>query len=203
MNETSLSLLNRLRASDEAESWERLALLYTPLLRAWMKKYDIQGADADDLVQDVLIAVSKSVKNFEHSGNPGAFRGWLKAILINRLRNFWRTRARHPQAAGGTDLAEQMSQLEDPSSELSQLWNREHDQFVLRHLLANAETCFTPTTWKAFCRVALEGLDPHLVSEELGISRNAVIVAKCRVLNRLRQESSGLIDTSSFFSAES
>jgi len=203
MNETSLSLLNRLRRSPESESWDRLVELYTPLLRVWLRKYDVQDSDADDLTQEVLLAVSKDLGGFEHGGQPGAFRGWLKAILVNRLRKFWRSRDRRPQASGDSDIDARLAQLDDPSSEMSLIWNREHDQYVLRQLLALAEPHFARNTWTAFCRVALDGAKPEVVAEEMGISRNAVVIAKCRVLSRLRQESAGLVESSSGFFAKS
>ena len=203
MNDTSLSLLARLRRSPESENWNRLVDLYAPLLRAWLRKYDVQDSDADDLAQEVLLAVSKDLGKFEHGGQPGSFRGWLKAILVNRLRKFWRARDRRPQARGDSDIDARLAQLDDPSSELSLIWNREHDQYVLRQLLTLAEPHFAPTTWKAFCRMALDGAQPDVVAEEMGISRNAVIIAKCRVLSRLRQESAGLVESSADFFAKS
>jgi RNA polymerase sigma-70 factor (ECF subfamily) len=111
MNETSLSLLNRLRGAPEPESWSRLVGLYAPLIRAWLRKYDVQESDAEDLVQEVLLAVSKDLGQFEHGGQPGAFRGWLKAILVNRLRKFWRARDRRPQARGDSDIDARLAQL--------------------------------------------------------------------------------------------
>jgi RNA polymerase sigma-70 factor (ECF subfamily) len=203
MNETSLSLLNRLRSSADSESWNRLVALYAPLIRAWLRKYDVQDSDADDLLQEVLLAVSEDLSKFDHGGQPGAFRGWLKAILVNRLRKFWRSRDRRPQARGGSDIDARLAQLDDPSSEMSRIWNLQHDQYVLRQLLALAEPHFTPNTWKAFCRVALEGARPEVVAEELGISLNAVCLAKSRVLRRLRQESEGLIESSAGFFSKS
>jgi RNA polymerase sigma-70 factor (ECF subfamily) len=203
VNETSLSLLNRLRHSPESETWDRLVELYAPLIRAWLRKYDVQASDADDLVQEVLLAVSKDLGTFDHGGYPGAFRGWLKAILINRLRKFWRDRDRRPQARGDSDIDARLAQLDDPSSEMSQIWNRQHDQYVLRQVLALAEPHFAPDTWKAFCRVAFDGAKPVVVAEELGISLNAVCLAKSRVLRRLRQESEGLIESSTDFLAKS
>jgi RNA polymerase sigma-70 factor (ECF subfamily) len=203
MNETSLSLLSRLCRLPESDNWNRLVDLYAPLIRAWLRKYDIQDSDADDLVQEVLLAVSKDIRKFKHGGQPGAFRGWLKAILVNRLRKFWRARDRHPQAHGGSDIDARLAQLDDPASELSQIWNRQHDQYVLRQLLAVVEPHFAPTTWKAFCRVALDGAKSDVVAEEMGISLNAVCLAKSRVLRRLRQESEGLIESSTGFFAKS
>jgi RNA polymerase sigma factor (sigma-70 family) len=202
MTETSLSLLSRLQKSPESGSWNRINDLYAPLLRTWLRRYDVQPSDTDDLVQEVLLAVANDVGNFKHAGRPGAFRAWLKRILVNRLRKCWRARGRRPQAQGDSDLAARLAQLDDPTSELSRIWDRDHDQHVLRQLMALAEPHFEPATWTAFSRVALDGAQPDEVAEELGISRNAVIISKCRVLSRLRQESDGLIDSASDFFAK-
>lgn len=203
MNETSLSLLHRLRQSSDSETWNRLVRLYAPLLKSWLRKYEVQSADAEDLIQEVLLAVSKDVTTFDHNGRPGAFRTWLRSILVNRLRNFWRARGRRPQARGDSDMERRLAQLEDPASEMSQLWNRQHDRHVVRQLLALWEPQFEPQTWKAFCRVAIDGERPDVVAGELGISLNAVFIAKSRVLSKLRQEAEGLVESSSDFSAKS
>jgi RNA polymerase sigma-70 factor (ECF subfamily) len=203
MERTSLSLLARLRRSPESENWNRLVDLYAPLIRVWLRKYDVQDSDADDLVQEVLLAVSKDLGKFEHGGQPGSFRGWLKAILVNRLRNFWRARDRRPQARGDTDIDKRLAELDDPASEMSQIWNREHDQCVLRQLLALVEPHFASNTWRAFSRVALDGVPADVVAQELEISLNAVFIAKSRVLSSLRQEAEGLVDSSSNFLARS
>lgn len=199
MQETSLSLLERLRRTPDAEHWDRLVALYSPLIRMWIRKYDVQGSDADDLLQEVLLAVSTDLGRFEHRGQPGAFRGWLKAILVNRLRKFWQARDRRPLAKAVSDINARLAALDDPSSEITLIWNQQHDQHVLRQLLALTEPHFAPQTWKAFCRVALDGVKPELVAEELGISVNSVFLSKSRVLRRLRQESSGLVESSSTF----
>ena len=199
MNSTSISLLNRLQQTDDSKNWNRLVELYAPLLRLWLRKYDVQPSDADDLVQEVLMAVSKDLKSFDHSGRPGAFRSWLRTILVHRLRNFWRAQGRRPQARGDTDIERRLDQLEDPASEMSEIWNRQRDRHVARQLLAASESSFEPSTWKAFCRVTLDGARPDVVAAELGISLNAVFGAKSRVLRRLRQEVEGLVESSSSF----
>jgi RNA polymerase sigma-70 factor (ECF subfamily) len=202
MDDTSLSLLDRLQHHDDPETWDRLVSLYAPLLRGWLRKYDVQESDVDDLVQEVLLAVAKDLKSFEHAGDPGAFRSWLRTILVNRLRHFWRARGRRPQTGGDSDLERRINQLEDPAGRMSQLWNREHDRYVMRQLLTLAEPHFEPQTWQAFCRVALEGERPDAVAEELGMTLNSVFIAKSRVLSRLRREVEGLVESSSDFLAK-
>ena len=105
MNETSLSLLARIRQSDDSDSWNRLVELYAPLMRGWLRSYEVSGADADDLVQDVLTVVSQELPKFNHNERTGAFRSWLRRILVNRLQNYWRRRKQPPPAKGGSSLA--------------------------------------------------------------------------------------------------
>lgn len=202
MSDTSLSLLDRVCRSPESESWTRLVDLYAPLIKTWLRKYEVQESDAEDLVQEVLLAVSKDLATFEHQGQPGAFRGWLRGILVNRLRNFWRARDRRREARGDSQIDQRLAELANPTSELSRLWDAEHDRHVLRQLLDLVEPHFAPNTWMAFDRVALKGERPREVATEMQISLNAVVTAKSRVLRRLRQEAEGLVESSSGFSAE-
>ena len=92
---TSLSLLERL-AEDDASAWNRLAELYEPLIHRWIARFDVPPQDADDLCQDVLVVVAENVHSFKHNKRTGAFRNWLKTMLINRLRDYWRKRNARP-----------------------------------------------------------------------------------------------------------
>ncbi len=194
MESTSLTLINRLRLGEDSEAWVRMFGLYRPLLVAWIRKFDVQAADEDDLLQEVLLTVSTGLKSFEHNGRPGAFRTWLRNILVNRLRNFWRARDRRPLAAGDSDIERRLTQLEDSASATSQLWDRQHDLFVLHQLLELSRARFSPETWTAFTRVALHGERPDIVAREMGLSLNAIFIAKSRVLSRLRQEAVSLVE---------
>jgi len=61
-------------------------------------------------------------------------------------------------------------------------------------LLVLIEPEFTATTWQAFRRIAiLEDRAPQVASE-LGLTVNAVLLAKFRVLKRLREEAAGLVN---------
>jgi len=195
MSDTSASLLQRLREQPQGEAWQRLVGIYTPLLKQWLGRYGLQASDVDDLVQDVMAVVVREMPQFEHHQRAGAFRRWLRTILVNRLRGFWRARENRPQAGGDSDLGQMLDQLEDPQSGLSQLWDKEHDRHVMARLLEQIEAEVRPPTWQAFRRVVLDGKDEETVATELGISVNAVFIAKSRVLARLRREAQDLLDS--------
>jgi RNA polymerase sigma factor (sigma-70 family) len=194
MPDTPVSLLERLRLRPDAASWQRLIDLYTPLVRNWLRQYCLQATDADDLVQEVLSVVVREIPNFQHDLRKGAFRRWLRTITVNRMRTFWRGRRAAPVATGDSNFEQMLDQLEDPESQLSQLWDQEHDKHVVRRLLELIEPDFEPATWQAFQRLVLLNQPTADVARELGITPNAVRIAKSRVLSRFRQEVEGLID---------
>jgi RNA polymerase sigma-70 factor (ECF subfamily) len=186
--ETSLSLLDQVREPLGAdEAWERLVPIYQSLLHKWLRAAGLQPADRDDLSQRVLEVLVRQLPTFKHSGRPGAFRAWLRAITVNFLCELWRQKPA-PESSSVLD------QLVDPHSDLSKLWDEQHDRHVLHSLLDLVAMEFTDTTWQAFRRLALDGLPARTVAAELGITVNAAIVAKSRVLARLRQEAGGWLD---------
>jgi RNA polymerase sigma-70 factor (ECF subfamily) len=93
-----------------------------------------------------------------------------------------------------TKFYQWLEELEDDRSHVSQLWDREHDQFVLHRLLELVRDRFEPQTWQVFRRLVVDEARPDVVATEMGLSLGSVYVAKSRVLSVLRQEAAGLID---------
>jgi RNA polymerase sigma-70 factor (ECF subfamily) len=60
--------------------------------------------------------------------------------------------------------------------------------------MASIRAEFQPPTWGAFEAVMLAGESPAAAAARLGVSVNAVLLAKSRILRRLRQEARGLLD---------
>jgi hypothetical protein len=82
----------------------------------------------------------------------------------------------------------------DPASALSRSWDEEHDRHVVKSLLASIRLEFKPATWRAFERKVQDGEPALDVAAELGLSVNSVLIAKSRVLKRLREKAAGLLD---------
>jgi RNA polymerase sigma-70 factor (ECF subfamily) len=194
MPETSHTLLERLRGGADAASWQRMTDLYTPVLRVWLRRHLLQDADCEDLIQEMLLQVLREVPRFEHNGRTGAFRCWLRLLLVNRVRALRRLWPVTPTATGDSAFRERLDRLEDPASDLSRRWDEEHDRAVVRRLLDMIRADFEPATWEAFRRLTVDGRPAAAVAAELGVSRNAVYLAKARVMARLQQELGGLVD---------
>jgi RNA polymerase sigma-70 factor, ECF subfamily len=193
LNTTSVSLLERLRKPNPAAAdWERLCGVYRPLIRSWLGRAPGLADEADDLAQEALLILVRELPAFRRQ-RDGSFRAWLRQVTVNRLRAWRKARGRQPVA--GLDAADEfLARLEDSASDLSRQWDRDHDRHVFDHLLAVVQPDFEPATWEAFRLFAVEGHPAADVAARLGVTRNAVILAKARVLGRLREEANGLLD---------
>lgn len=192
--DTSASLLDSLRLHPDGDAWTRLVDLYSPLIRGWLAHQGLHRQDADDVSQEVLAVLVRRLPEFERQPRAGAFRRWLRSITVNCLRDFWRREKFRPRASGTSDFQEVLAQLADPESGLSRQWDLDHDQYVTQKLLELIRPRFETATWEAFRRFALDGSPAERVAAELGLTVNAVFIAKSRVLSRLRQEGAGLLD---------
>jgi RNA polymerase sigma-70 factor (ECF subfamily) len=191
---TSLSLLERIRGGDE-DAWRRLVGLYTPLVAHWCSRNQLRGADADDIVQETFAAAASSIGRFRREQAGQTFRAWLRGIARNKILELYRGRGLEPPARGGSSIQQRMQEIPDNTAEAAE---DPDDSGVVTDLfhraleLVRAE--FESQTWKAFWGTAVEGRMPRDVGGDLGLSPNAVRTAKCRVLNRLRQEVGDLVD---------
>jgi RNA polymerase sigma-70 factor (ECF subfamily) len=186
--ETPATLLERLRRPADEAAWARFVELYTPLLYAWSRRLGLQPQDAADLVQEVFIVLVAKLPAFRYDPHK-SFRAWLRTVLLNKYRNRQRL---HPEVllpAGAVPLP-------DPAGpETADAFGEaEYRQRLVGRALELMRAEFQPATWKACWEFVGAGRPAAEVARELGITANAVYIAKSRVLRRLREELSGLLD---------
>ena len=185
MASTPVSLLERLRRPDDVAAWSRFVRLYAPLLFDWARGTGLQEADAADLVQDVFGVLVEQMPHFQYRPG-GSFRAWLRTVLLNRWRELQRKRR---VALVAEDRLATVAEPADPALPTE----AEEERQLLGAALRLLEGEFEPATWKAFRESMLHGRPVADVAGELGLTPNAVYVARSRVLKRLRQELAGLL----------
>lgn len=190
---TSLSLLYRLKANESA-AWDRLVVLYAPLVYHWCRKLRLPEQDAADVFQEVFQALSAKISAFRKDQPSDTFRGWLRTITHNKVYDHFRRQGKEPQAAGGTEANIRFSQLESLEHPTESDDEEQAYQQLVRRALELIREDFTPRTWQAFWRVAVDGQRPVDIADELQMRPGAVRVAKSRVLQRLRQELGELLE---------
>jgi len=186
--ETPASLLERLKQPAQSDAWDRFVRIYTPFIYHWARQAGLQTSDAADLVQEVLTSLLQKLPEFNYDGHK-SFRAWLRTVTLNKWRDQCRRRAVQPVHGAGHNVAE----LADPDPHDSFAEAEYRQQLVARALeLMRSE--FQEATWQACWQFVACGRPATDVAQELGISENAVYLAKGRVLRRLRRELEGLLD---------
>jgi RNA polymerase sigma-70 factor (ECF subfamily) len=192
VNPTSVSLLDRLRAAQADDpDWLRLEEIYQPLIRRWLGRVPGLGDESADLTQEVFLVMVRDIPRFERR-REGSFRAWVRQVTVNVLRNHRKRRFRKP-AVGLDPCDDFLDRLAEPNSALAREWDLDHDRHLFEKLQKAVQPGFAPATWEAFRRFALEGLPAAQVAAELGLSVNAVTLAKSRILKRLREEAGDLL----------
>ena len=191
MATTPVSLLKRLHGLPQTEAtaaWSEFLELYTPILFRWARGLGLQQSDAADLVQDVFVVLVRRLPEFEHDPRK-SFRAWLRTILANRWRDLRRRSATLTEHLGHPILDE----LDDPHA-TSDLAEAEYRAMLVRRALELMQREFKTSTWQACWQQLVEGRSAAEVARNLGLSINAVYVARSRVLRRLREYLDQLID---------
>jgi len=153
------------------------------LLAHWAKKSGVPEADRADIVQDVFLVLVRVAPTFRYE--PGrSFRAWLHTVFANKWRDACRKKS--PALLG--------SDAEGIPAAIVPMDEAEYRAVLAARAAKLIEADFNAATWQAFWRTAVEGKPAAEVAAELGLSANAVYLARSRVLARLRQELAGLWD---------
>jgi RNA polymerase sigma-70 factor (ECF subfamily) len=183
----SQSLLASLRTGDYL-AWHRMAYLFGPLVYRWCLKANLQAADAEDVVQEVFVKVASGIGTFRREKPGDTFRGWLWRITQHKLIDHFRRRASAPASLTDSEIAQRAvsansldddGTLGEEGNDVGELYQR---------ALETIGQEFAVATWQAFWKVAVAGRSPADVAAELGMTTNAVYIARSRVFRRLRDE---------------
>ena len=184
--ETRLSLLARLRDPTDQEAWREFTAIYQPLVLRLGVHRGLQHADAQEVAQEVLLAVAGAIERWEPDPNRASFRTWLFRIARNLMINLLKQKQRLPLAAGGTDMIELLHQHPDRDGD-SEWFDHEFRRELFRWAAERVRGEFRESTWQAFWRTCVDGEDITLVAERLKLSVGAMYVARSRVMTRLKQ----------------
>ena len=182
---TSLTLLNDLRKGS-SEAWGRLMGLYGPLISYWCRQSNVRPEEVDDICQGVYVVVLKKLDDF-HRDKPGdSFRGWLRGITRNIIRQQVAKSKQSPPGEGGTDanlrlqeVAAPEDEAEDPPEQVAELIHR---------ALALIRREFSDRDNRVFNLYAQEKMSAEEVAKELGMTPENVRRVKSRIVQRVQEE---------------
>lgn len=186
MHTTPISLLERLKQPAETQAWDRFVELLAPVIYAWTRRLGLKETDAADLIQEVFLLLLQKLPEFRYDPHK-SFRAWLRTVTLNKFRGLSRRRPL-PRADG-----QRLEEIAGPD-DTDPFWEVEYRRHLVSRAMQLMQAEFEPATWKACWETVAYGKPAEQVARQLGISVNAVYLAKSRVLRRLHQELEGLVE---------
>jgi RNA polymerase sigma-70 factor (ECF subfamily) len=201
---TRASLLKRLRDSNDAQSWEEFHRIYCGLLTGVARRAGLNEHEADETVQEIMIAVSRKLPEFRYDPQKDSFKGWLLQIARWKISDQMRNRPQEPPAGSvanwgddetrtGTKLLACANDLpsraiSDPARDFDAIWESEWQQHLLMRALASVKRRARPAQYAIYHLHVLEELPVESVCRVLGVNSAQVYLAKHRVGSLIKKE---------------
>jgi RNA polymerase sigma factor (sigma-70 family) len=190
---TRRSLLSRLKNWDDQQSWNDFFHTYWRLIYNFALKSGLTDVEAQEVVQETIITVSKQMPNFKYDPKIGSFKSWLLHTTGWRITDQMRKRLRHPAGAqnasrdtAGTALIDRIS---DPKgADLERVWDEEWKNNLLEVALERVKATVKARQYQIFDLYVIKQWPVEKVAKTLSISVGQVYLAKHRIAAVLKKE---------------
>lgn len=189
---TRISLLSRLRNWDDTNSWEHFFKTYGKLIYSVACKAGLSDAEAQDVVQETIIAVAKEIPRFHYDRSIGSFKSWLLTITRHRIGDC--VRKKRYQCHGQRRPREETlhtSLLEaqpNTTLDLQNTWNQEWQRNLMELATDKIRGQVSPSQYQLFQLHVLENMPARSVAERLGVKLMDVYFAKYKISALLKKE---------------
>lgn len=189
---TRQSLLSRLRDLDDQESWRVFFETYWKLILRTAMRAGLTEAEAQDVVQETVISVSKNIQKFEYDPVKGSFKQYLLKLTNWRIRGQFRKRLPVVQSnpRPGTDTeVEGIDEMSVPVlPELESLWDEEWEENLVEAALQRVKAKTDPKFYQVYDLYVRQKWPVAKVAKDLRVTKAKVYLAKHLVGKTLKKE---------------
>lgn len=201
--QTRPSLLGRLKAGDDSQSWEDFYRIYGKLVRDFALKAGLSATEADEVVQETVIATSRHLPGYQYDPKKCRFKTWLLNQTSWRIKDQFKKRRKESsfiQDSKGADDdrtgTATINRVPDPAAvDLETLFETQWQRNLYAGALERVKEKFSLKQFQIFDLVVTQEWPAADVAKSLGVSlakvyvtRHRVSTAIAREINRLEKE---------------
>jgi len=181
---TTTQILDDLSSENE-QVWNEFNSYFYPVIFNFARKTGFSDTDAEDITQQSLLRFLKAFREGKYIKDKGRLKSWLWGIAHNVMLDYRRHLPKERLVKGKTEETSFWDSLEDEHSQMT--WNCEWRKMVLSKCLEQIASQVDPKVLRTFELYAFFGRPAEEVAQTLGITANAVYIAKTRVVAKLRE----------------
>lgn len=178
---TRASLLSRLRDLGDSDSWRSFFETYWRLLYNVARKAGLNDPEAQDVVQETVIAVARKMPEFRYNPTRGSFKQWLLLITRRRIQDHLRRLYRSVPAALARDTDDVPSFEPSPDGQIDAAWEHEWRENLFHAALARVRRRANPKHYQVFDYCVLQELPAPEVARMLGLNAAQVYLVRHRM----------------------
>jgi len=187
------SLLSRLKDWQDETSWKVFFDTYWKLIYNAAIKAGLTDAEAQDVVQETVISVFKTIPDFQYKAAGGSFKSWLLQLTCWRIADQFRNRQRHirpaKRLADSTARTATVEAVPDPAgSGLEAIWDDEWEQNLISAATDRVKRAVDPKQYQIFDLYVLKNWPARKVASVLKVNLGRVYLAKHRIGTMIKQE---------------
>lgn len=189
---TRQSLLSRLKNWDDSPSWREFFNTYWKLIYAVARRAGLTETEAEEVVQETMLGVARSIGQFRYDPARSSFKNWLLQVTRHRIAQQCERRRRQPPAEPApeeTSRTPLLQRLADPAGDaLKAIWDAEWEKNLVDAALRKVKNRAPIRQYQIFDFFVLKKWPAAKVARTLGVSIGHVYVAKHRITRLVRKE---------------
>jgi RNA polymerase sigma factor (sigma-70 family) len=189
---TRQSLLSRLKDWDDQDSWRDFFETYWKLIYHTSIKAGLSDAEAQDVVQETILSVCKSMRTFEYDAKNGSFKAWLLRLTQWRISDQLRRRQKGVklvaprETSTGTATVERIA---DPAGQpLEAAWDEEWEKNILEVAIERVKRKVNPHHYQVFDLYVVQKWPVPRIAKALNIGRGKIYLIKHRISGLIKKE---------------
>jgi RNA polymerase sigma-70 factor (ECF subfamily) len=190
---TRATLIHRLKDWQDQASWQDFFDTYWKLIYSVAVKGGLSPAEAQDVVQETIISVSRHMPTFQYDPSIGTFKAWLLNMtrwrILDHIRKQKHAPSSPPQDGRQEDETQAVRHVADPAgNHLDALWEAEWENNLLAAAVAKIKRQTDPAHYQIFDCYVNRGWPPEKVAETFGVPVTQVYLIKHRITADLKDE---------------
>lgn len=189
---TRQSLLGRLKDWDDQESWKVFFDTYWRLIYSAARRAGLTDTEAQDVVQETILSVLKSMADFKYRTSNGSFKSWLLQLTSWRICDQLRRRKHHwenPREDDASERTDAIEKMVDPASlDWQEAWDTDWETNVMQAAVQRVKKRVDAKAYQVFDLLVFKEWQTMRVAQALKMSRAHVYIIKHRVSKLLKEE---------------
>jgi RNA polymerase sigma-70 factor (ECF subfamily) len=189
---TRRSLIERLADWGDQLRWQEFFDTYWKLIHSAARKSGLTDAEAQEVVQETVIAVAKNIDKLKYDPAIGSFKGWLLQITRWRIADQFRKRepgnAKRPRSTDDRLTATIERVPDSRIVDLDAVWESSWKESLFEAAVARVKKKIEPKQFQIFDCYVRKEWPAQKVAERLGVSVGQVYLARHRVGALLKKE---------------